>query len=77
MLDKAAKRPAGKNAKAAAANQRRIQLAVDAKDKTASQEKPKAAHLGARNYPEPPIPKQHHPKPVKEFEIEPAPLMDT
>jgi NAD(P)-dependent dehydrogenase (short-subunit alcohol dehydrogenase family) len=31
---------------------------------------------GARNYPEPPFPKQHHPKPGEEWKIEPAPLYD-
>ena len=31
---------------------------------------------GARKYPEPPFPKQHHPKPGMESAIEPAPMYD-
>jgi NAD(P)-dependent dehydrogenase (short-subunit alcohol dehydrogenase family) len=31
---------------------------------------------GARRYPEPPFPKQHHPKPGMESAIEPAPMYD-
>ena len=76
--DQAAKRRAGKdaNAKAAASKQRRIQQGVDARDKASPDEKPKPAQLGARKYPVPPFPKQHHPKPGKEHRIKPAPLYD-
>ena len=38
--------------------------------------KPKPAQLGARKYPEPPFPRQHHPKPGHEYKIDPAPLYD-
>jgi NAD(P)-dependent dehydrogenase (short-subunit alcohol dehydrogenase family) len=75
MLDKARKNPRN-DAAAEASKQRKIQAGVDAKDRTAPEEKPKPAQLGARKYPEPPFPKQHHKKPGNEHEIEPAPLYD-
>jgi len=62
--------------KSAAAKQRRIQKGVDAKDKASREEQPKPAQLGARRYPQPPFPKQHHPKPGHEYKIQPAPLYD-
>ena len=31
---------------------------------------------GARRYPEPPFPKQHHPKPGEEANIDPAPMFE-
>ena len=61
---------------AAAAKQRKIQKGVDAKDKASTEESPRPAQLGARKYPEPPFPKQHHPKPGHEHAINPAPLYD-
>jgi NAD(P)-dependent dehydrogenase (short-subunit alcohol dehydrogenase family) len=74
MLDKATK---SGDAKAAAAKQRKIQAGVDAADRRrGSKEKQSAAQLGAREYPEPPFPKQHHAKPAEERKIEPAPLYD-
>ena len=85
MLDKtrksakdgaATKKGAKDDARAAASKQRRIQAGVDARDKASPEEKPKPAQLGARKYPEPPFPKQHHPKPGIEDRIEPAPLYD-
>ena len=76
--DRAARPRAAKDAdaRAAASKQRRIQQGVDAKDRASAEEKPKPAQLGARKYPEPPFPKQHHPKPGKEHRIKPAPLYD-
>jgi NAD(P)-dependent dehydrogenase (short-subunit alcohol dehydrogenase family) len=62
--------------KSAVAKQRKIQKGVDAKDSASPEVKPKPAQLGARKYPEPPFPKQHHPKPGHESAIEPAPLYD-
>jgi len=62
--------------KAAASKQRRIQRRVDAKDSASSDKKPGPAQLGARKYPEPPFPRQHHPKPGHEDKIKPAPLYD-
>jgi NAD(P)-dependent dehydrogenase (short-subunit alcohol dehydrogenase family) len=75
MLGKAMK---SGNGKAAAAKQRKIQAGVDAVDRRSGSKKEKqsAAQLGARKYPEPPFPKQHHPKPGEERKIEPAPLYD-
>jgi NAD(P)-dependent dehydrogenase (short-subunit alcohol dehydrogenase family) len=61
----------------AASKQRRIQKGVDAKDKKeGSKKEPDAAQLGARKYPAPPFPRQHHAKPGHEHEIEPAPMYD-
>ncbi|MGD9912590.1 MAG: SDR family oxidoreductase [Rhizobiaceae bacterium] len=63
--------------KAAAGRQRRIQRKVDADDQAKPASKPKKAmQAGARKYPEPPFPMQHHPKPGEEWKIEPAPLYD-
>jgi NAD(P)-dependent dehydrogenase (short-subunit alcohol dehydrogenase family) len=74
MLKNATK---GEEAKAAAAKQRKIQAGVDAADRRkASNKEQGAAQLGARNYPEPPFPRQHHPKPGLERVIDPAPLYD-
>jgi NAD(P)-dependent dehydrogenase (short-subunit alcohol dehydrogenase family) len=46
-----------------------------AREKKESGEK-KASQLGARRYPEPPLPKQHLPKPGNEHELEPRPLYE-
>ena len=59
--------------------QRAIQNEVDADDKAsadAGEKKPKPMQAGARPYPVPPFPEQHHPKPGHESAIEPAPLYD-
>src|SRR5690606_38999020 len=53
-----------------------IQKKVDADDRRKSPAKPGPMQAGAREYPVPPFPKQHHPKPGMEREIEPAPLYD-
>ncbi|TPJ64680.1 SDR family oxidoreductase [Mesorhizobium sp. B2-6-1] len=61
----------------ATSKQRSIQRKVDAKDRAKA--KPKgdgAMQAGARKYPAPPFPAQHHPKPGEEWAIEPAPLYD-
>jgi NAD(P)-dependent dehydrogenase (short-subunit alcohol dehydrogenase family) len=60
-----------------AGRQRKIQRKVDADDRR--KPKPKsseAMQAGARHYPVPPFPKQHHPKPGEEWAIAPAPLYD-
>ncbi|TGV75716.1 short-chain dehydrogenase, partial [Mesorhizobium sp. M00.F.Ca.ET.149.01.1.1] len=60
-----------------ARRQRGVQRKVDATDR--SKPKPKATgamQAGARRYPTPPFPKQHHPKPGEEWALEPAPLYD-
>ena len=57
--------------------QRRIQRKVDADDRMKPKSTPVGAmQAGARKYPAPPFPKQHHPKPGQEAEIKPAPLYD-
>ena len=59
-----------------AAKQRTVQKKVDADDRRKQQSKPKPMQAGARKYPVPPFPKQHHPKPGMEHAIEPAPMYD-
>jgi NAD(P)-dependent dehydrogenase (short-subunit alcohol dehydrogenase family) len=57
--------------------QRAIQRKVDARDRRATRKpKPSPMQAGARIYPAPPFPKQHHPKPGIEARIDPAPLYD-
>lgn len=57
--------------------QRRVQRKVDADDRKKAKSKLDGAmQAGARKYPEPPFPKQHHPKPGEEWQIKPAPLYD-
>jgi NAD(P)-dependent dehydrogenase (short-subunit alcohol dehydrogenase family) len=64
-------------AEAAAGKQREIQKQVDAADKASSKGKSDGAmQAGARKYPEPPFPEQHHPKPGMEHQIDPAPMYD-
>jgi NAD(P)-dependent dehydrogenase (short-subunit alcohol dehydrogenase family) len=60
-----------------ASKQRAIQRKVDADDRTKKAKRPDGAmQAGARRYPEPPFPRQHHPKPGDESSIGPAPLYD-
>ena len=67
----------GEGAKAAAAKQRKIQKDVAAAERgEESKEGQGSAQLGARRYPEPPFPKQHHWKPGEERRIEPAPMYE-
>lgn len=80
--------PSQQKAEAAqeAAKQRRIQKEVDGKDKAKAAQKQagsgrskpnqKAMQAGARRYPAPPFPRQHHAKPGEEWKIEPAPMFD-
>ena len=57
--------------------QREIQRKVDRDDAgRKSKSAPKAMQAGARPYPAPPFPRQHHPKPGAEAKIDPAPLYD-
>lgn len=59
----------------ASQKQRRVQRKVDANDRAKPKSEPSGAmQAGARKYPEPPFPKQHHPKPGQEANIKPAPL---
>jgi NAD(P)-dependent dehydrogenase (short-subunit alcohol dehydrogenase family) len=64
-------------AQRAASHQRRIQKQVDRTDARKKPPEAKGAmQAGARDYPEPPFPKQHHAKPGHEFLIDPQPLYD-
>ncbi|WP_192257808.1 SDR family oxidoreductase [Mesorhizobium silamurunense] len=59
--------------------QRSVQRQADATDRARSNGKSGsqgAMQAGARQYPVPPFPKRHHPKPGEEWAIEPAPLYD-
>lgn len=57
--------------------QRDIQKEVAKSDqKQGSGDKKGAVQAGARAYPEPPFPKQHHPKPGHEANLDPQPLYD-
>jgi NAD(P)-dependent dehydrogenase (short-subunit alcohol dehydrogenase family) len=70
--------PTGSEAAIEARKQRRIQKSVDRKDaaKPKSGADASAMQAGARDYPEPPFPKQHHAKPGEEWKIDPAPMYD-
>jgi hypothetical protein len=65
-------------AEEAAAIERAIQQQIDRKEKERKKVKTNggAMQAGARSYPEPPFPKQHHPKPGEESDLEPAPMYD-
>jgi len=56
--------------------QQSIQQQVASADKGADKPKVKAMQAGAREYPEPPFPEQHHPKPGSEAKLDPAPMYD-
>ena len=63
--------------KTAAVRQRRIQTQTSqAKEKRPEREPKKPMQAGARQYPAPPFPKQHQPKPGSEARLDPAPLYD-
>jgi len=56
---------------------RQIQKKQARKEKRATGDDEKQAmQAGARNYPEPPFPKQHQPKPGDEAQLDPAPMYD-
>jgi NAD(P)-dependent dehydrogenase (short-subunit alcohol dehydrogenase family) len=61
----------------AAKKQRDIQRKVDLDDERAKpSKKAMAMQAGAREYPAPPFPKQHHPKPGVESKIDPRPMYE-
>jgi NAD(P)-dependent dehydrogenase (short-subunit alcohol dehydrogenase family) len=62
----------------ASEQQRAIQREVDARDRESGggSSSSSAMQAGARRYPEPPFPEQHHAKPGLESRIDPAPLYD-
>ena len=69
--------PAQASAKAAERKQRTIQKKVDADDRRKPDRADgNAMQAGARKYPAPPFPRQHHPKPGEEWKIEPAPMYE-
>ena len=60
-----------------AEKQRKLQREVDDADrKQTRDDSNQAMQVGARRYPEPPLPKQHLRKPGNETDVEPAPLYD-
>jgi len=66
-------------AEAAAVAEREIQARIDRKEKSKSSKKPEesaAMQAGARQYPAPPLPKQHLKKPGEESDLECAPMYD-
>lgn len=58
------------------AEQRRIQDQVAQADARMKEGEGGAMQAGARRYPEPPLPKQHQPKPGSEAQLDPAPMYD-
>ncbi len=60
----------------AIAEQRDIQKQVAAADRRHKPDSKTAPQTGARLYPVPPFPEQHHPKPGAEGKIDPAPMYD-
>ena len=68
--------PTNHDRSATAAKQRRIQKTVDRKDQKGKSAKVPPMQAGARAYPVPPFPKQHHPKPGDERVLDPPPMYD-
>jgi len=68
--------PTNHDRSATAAKQRRIQKTVDRKDQKGKSAKVPPMQAGARPYPVPPFPKQHHPKPGDERVLDPPPMYD-
>ena len=58
------------------AAQRAIQKEVGLDDRETKKEEKGASQLGAREYPSPPFPEQHQPKPGLEAQLDPAPMYD-
>jgi NAD(P)-dependent dehydrogenase (short-subunit alcohol dehydrogenase family) len=64
-----------REAKRTSHEQRTIQRQIDKTDKR-SKPKRGAMQAGARRYPEPPLPRQHQPKPGRESDLSPQPMFD-
>lgn len=62
-------------AETTADRQREIQAGIDRKGSSEDAAKG-AVQAGAREYPEPPFPKQHQKKPGEEFKLDPAPMYE-
>jgi NAD(P)-dependent dehydrogenase (short-subunit alcohol dehydrogenase family) len=60
----------------AADKQRSIQRGIDARGKSGDDNKNGPPQTGQREYPVPPFPKQHQPKPGTEAALDPAPMYD-
>jgi len=58
------------------AKQRDVQEEVAEAERSQKQDGPSAMQAGAREYPVPPFPEQHQPKPGEEAKLEPAPMYD-
>ncbi len=73
-----ASRSAGRSTstKGTARKHRAIQRQIARVDRKATAPKPRVMQAGARHYPEPPLPAQHHAKPGQESSIEPRPMYD-
>ena len=68
---------APKNSGVTAKRQRKIQTAIDRKDRVGKPKpKERAMQAGARRYPELPFPKQHQRKPGSEAKLDPPPMYD-
>ena len=67
----------GSKPRATARKHRRIQREVAVADRAHPKKKPPGAmQAGAREYPEPPLPRQHQRKPGQESKLNPAPMYD-
>jgi NAD(P)-dependent dehydrogenase (short-subunit alcohol dehydrogenase family) len=60
----------------AVSRQQSVQEQVDAADRNRQGKSNGAMQAGARDYPVPPFPEQHQPKPGSELRLEPAPMYD-
>jgi NAD(P)-dependent dehydrogenase (short-subunit alcohol dehydrogenase family) len=74
MASRTKRRP--NSAQTAARKHRSIQRQIARADRQPSPPKPVAMQAGARIYPEPPLPEQHHAKPGEESAIDPRPMYD-
>ncbi|MBX3577517.1 MAG: SDR family oxidoreductase [Rhizobiaceae bacterium] len=68
--------PQTKSVKTIAAKQRRIQKKVAKDDRSGRRAPSSPPRTGARDYPVPPFPKQHQPKPGSEARLDPEPMYD-
>jgi NAD(P)-dependent dehydrogenase (short-subunit alcohol dehydrogenase family) len=67
-----------KNPEATAQSHRKLQKQTERSEKKqpSKKDEKKAMQAGARQYPEPPMPKQHQPKPGEEHKLDPKPMFD-
>jgi NAD(P)-dependent dehydrogenase (short-subunit alcohol dehydrogenase family) len=74
MASRTKRRP--RSVKNTARKHRSIQKQIARADRQVPPPKPRAMQAGARIYPEPPLPEQHHAKPGEESAIDPRPMYD-